>query len=462
MITRNRQSATLTVMPSLAQCLRIRRSTHASLRRTTGGHFHQHTTSLCRFVRELCDERRPSGVIYRPGQHSSGQTLNVQLFNDYQPEQKHESSRYLVREILPLITHMRVDALQISNGFLPVITASLATGNLTLRPSEFGLGFFVVSGVFNLGSIRQRGKGAQANVKAGFFGRSGQSLRFAFDAEHGIPFSGVALDGDGFDLAFDWAMQFNLDGAYALQSQFAVVEHFAAVAVSRKGNAVVATDRVKSRITWRLAVLDAIKERIESPINATQHILATREVGKSQIARGANLFQLIGLIVIVDRVVRDAISVAALLNGGVVEAAGFSQLAIKRGNLRAGRVESVFEVLFDYNLISHCGSRRFRDAALVRLVIVLPALLRAVSILLQVAEFKKGIARSRDARFCVSTSHDAKSVSRLQADNPLSRNLWISQSSNLGTGRQIRSITSCWRRSKARSGAAPWPSGRVC
>src|SRR5262245_25826655 len=134
MITWNRQSATLTMMPSLAQCLRIRRSAHASLRRTMGGHFHQHTTSLCRFVRELCDERRPSGVINRPGQHSGGQPLNVQLFNDYQSEQKHQRSRYLVREIPSLVTHMRVSALQVSNGFLPVITASLATGNLTLRP----------------------------------------------------------------------------------------------------------------------------------------------------------------------------------------------------------------------------------------------------------------------------------------------------------------------------------------
>ena len=48
-----------------------------------------------------------------------------------------------MREILSQVTHIRVGALQVSNGFLSVITASLATGNLTLRPPEFGLGFFV-------------------------------------------------------------------------------------------------------------------------------------------------------------------------------------------------------------------------------------------------------------------------------------------------------------------------------
>src|SRR4030095_8284149 len=243
MITSDRQSATLTVMPSLAQPLRIRRSAHASLRCASGGRFHQLTTSLCRFVRELCDERRPPGVIYRPGQHSGGHALHVQLFNHYQPEQNHQSSRYLVREILSLVTHMRVSALQVSNGFLSVITASLATGNLSLRPPEFGLGFFVVSGILNLGPVRQRGECAQAHVNTSFFYRGGQRFRLTFDTADRGAASGLARDGDGFDLAFDCPMQFDFDRAYALQSQFAVVKHFAAVAVTRKSDAVITADR---------------------------------------------------------------------------------------------------------------------------------------------------------------------------------------------------------------------------
>src|SRR5215470_2894401 len=133
MIAWNRQSATRTIMPSLAQCLRIRRPTHASLRRPIGGRFHKLTTSLRRFVCELCDEGRPPGVIYRLGQHSSGHALYVQLFNGYQAEQRDQRSRHLVREVCALVTHMRVGAMQVSNGFLSVITASLASGNLTLR-----------------------------------------------------------------------------------------------------------------------------------------------------------------------------------------------------------------------------------------------------------------------------------------------------------------------------------------
>jgi hypothetical protein len=46
--------------------------------------------------------------------------------------------------------------------------------------------------------------------------------------------------------------------------------------------------------------------------------------------------------------VRDAIGVAAFLNGGIVEMASFCQLPIQRDNLSGGWVEPVFEVLFDY------------------------------------------------------------------------------------------------------------------
>jgi hypothetical protein len=294
-------------MPSLAQCLRIRRSAHASLRRSTRVNLHQRTTSFCRFVHELCGESHPSGVINRLGQHSTGQALHVQLFNHYQTEHHNQCPGNLVREILPLVTHMRVDALQLSNGFLSVITASLAAGNLALRSPQRGLGLFVIPRVFDLGSIRERSEGSQPHIKAGLLGRRRQRFRLTFYAEHRVPLSSLALDSDGFDITFDWPMQFGFDRPYTLQSQFAVIEHLAAVAVTGEGDAIVSANRTKSRITWFLALLDASKEGIESLINAAQHILTARVVSERQIAIGPNLFQLISLIAIAEGFTGDAI-----------------------------------------------------------------------------------------------------------------------------------------------------------
>ena len=110
MITRNRQSANLTIMPSLAQCLRIRRSTHASLRRSTRVYFQQHTTSLRRFVSELGDERRPSGVINRLSEHSCRQALDIQVLDNDQSKYNNQSPGNFVREIRSLVAHVGVCA----------------------------------------------------------------------------------------------------------------------------------------------------------------------------------------------------------------------------------------------------------------------------------------------------------------------------------------------------------------
>src|SRR5215831_13872541 len=124
MIARNRQSANLTIMPSLAQCLRIWRSTHASLRRSTRVYFQQHATSLFRFVRELGDERRPSGVINGLGEHSTGQSLDVQVLYNDESKENNQCPGNFVREIRPLVAHMGMSAVQVSNGFLSAITAA--------------------------------------------------------------------------------------------------------------------------------------------------------------------------------------------------------------------------------------------------------------------------------------------------------------------------------------------------
>src|SRR5262249_50685759 len=213
-------------MPSLAQCLRIRLSTHASLRRSTRVYFQQHTTSLRRFVSELGDERRPSGVINRLSEHSCRQALDIQVLYNDQSKENNQSPGNFVREIRPLIAHVDVSALQVSHGFLSVISASLTASYLALRSPQRGLSFFVMSGIFDLGSVRERSKGSKPYIKACLLGRRRQKFRFTFYAKYGVPLSGLALDGDGFDRAFNGPMQFQFDLPHALNAQFAIIQQF--------------------------------------------------------------------------------------------------------------------------------------------------------------------------------------------------------------------------------------------
>ena len=353
-------------MPSLAKSLRIRRSAYASLRRSTGVDFHQHATSFRRFVRELLGERRPSGVIHGLGQHSTSQAFYVQLFNHNQPEHCNQRPGHLMREIRSLIAYVSVSALQLSNGFLSVITAPPATGDLALRPAQRGLGLFVTSRIFDLGSVRERGKGCQSNVKASLVSRRLQGLGLAFNAEDGVPLSGLALDHYGFDIAFDWPMQLQLNLSHALNMQFPVFQQSASIAVTGEGNAVVSAGSPKAGITSFLTSLDASEESFESLINTAQYILTAREVSERQIAVGANLFQLIGLIVVVDRSVTNAVRFTALLKRGIVETASFNQLAVKRHDLSVTGIKPVFKILLQLSTLLICDvllDRRLRDVA---------------------------------------------------------------------------------------------------
>src|SRR5262245_58382095 len=140
-------------------------------------------------------------------------------------------------------------------------------------------------------------------------------------------------------------MQFDFDRANHLQPQFTVIEQPASIPVTRKGNAVVAVDRLKSRITRLLPSFHATKEGVECFIDAAQHILAAGIIGQLQIAVSPNFFQLVGLIEVIDRFTGYAVSITTLLKRGVIESAGFSQLAVEHLDLPACRVQPIFEIL---------------------------------------------------------------------------------------------------------------------
>ncbi len=96
------------------------------------------------------------------------------------------------------------------------------------------------------------------------------------------------------------------------------------------------------------------------------------------------------------------LTVAALLNGSVVEAAGFGQRAIQRGNLSGVRVEPVSEVLLDYNPNSISSTMTI-----------------CFYYITDVSQMKRGLDRGSALRLA-----DAKFLCRLEADSPLSQNLW--------------------------------------
>lgn len=113
---------------------------------------------------------------------------------------------------------------------------------------------------------------------------------------------------------------------------------------------VVAPCRAVARKAGFLSAFHARVEYLVGLIDPAQYILAVGGVRQGQTTIGAHRLQLVGLIVVVDRLVARLPGVVAFLLGGVVERAGFLQFG---GEERPGRVDPVFEG--DAQLTSVCA-----------------------------------------------------------------------------------------------------------
>lgn len=77
-----------------------------------------------------------------------------------------------------------------------------------------------------------------------------------------IPIVGMPGEGECFDISLDWAMQHDTHLADMLKIG-AIVNDFAAVAVSWKFDGVEATSPLEAGIAWRLACLNTAKEGLK-------------------------------------------------------------------------------------------------------------------------------------------------------------------------------------------------------
>src|SRR5215472_2532319 len=80
-VTRRRQPAYWTFMPTLRKRLGHSRSAYAHLAGSTRIRLHQLSPGVCSLVREFGKERVPSGVVDRAGQYSARNSLDVEVFH---------------------------------------------------------------------------------------------------------------------------------------------------------------------------------------------------------------------------------------------------------------------------------------------------------------------------------------------------------------------------------------------
>src|SRR5690349_5212894 len=99
MITIRRQPAVQTQVPALGQRLSDFRSTGAGLRSPARIYFHEHAPGTLSLVREREQKARPSCVSDRLRQHSSSESLDIQILNGNQPVAIDQIARLFVMKV---------------------------------------------------------------------------------------------------------------------------------------------------------------------------------------------------------------------------------------------------------------------------------------------------------------------------------------------------------------------------
>ena len=367
MIATSRQSASVAIVPTIREGFAHGRATYARLACAPRINLHYSPASILRFVGEHRDEHRPTGIVNGLRQHSSSEALHVQILDRDQPVLVDQITGNLVLEVAPLVANMNVGALEKHDG----LTSSVAP--LVLPPRDFPLsapqprlGVSIVPRVLNLAAICEHGKAIQTDIDSSDAVAGWKPQMFALDTEAHEPVPGIPLDCDRLDFAFDGPVQFDLYVPGSLHAQLAAVQQSASIAVGRKRDAVVTARGTVAREPGLLAALHAGEERLIRLIHSAQHILAAGEIRQRQATVGPHRLQLVGLVVVVDRLVADLPGSDPLLKGSVVEAGRVSEFPDEKSGLRLRRVDPVFEgeaqlfTLLPFDVLPHHG---FTDGA---------------------------------------------------------------------------------------------------
>jgi hypothetical protein len=230
-----------------------------------------------------------------------------------------------------------VNLLEQCDGFTAAMRAfARAAGNLALCSAKPRFSLPIPSRIRNGRAISECREVFESKVNSNCIIERRQRLGVTFDRKIHVPFAALPFDRDRLNCARNRTMKFDFYFSDALNSK-GIASEFYAIAVTGECNAVEPTTRLEPRITRGLVPLQPKEERFESLVYPSKDVLATGKVCEPQVARSANIFQLVRLVVVVQRLLVTSVRIATFLQSSVVESAGFSQLSVECFRLDAGR-----------------------------------------------------------------------------------------------------------------------------
>src|SRR2546429_9833248 len=175
-VTRRRQPAYRTFMPTLRRRLGHGCSAYAHLAGFTRILLHQLSPGACSLVREFGKERVPSGVVDRAGQYSARKSFDVEVFHRDQPVAFHQPTAEIMMKGGTLVSDFTVRLGHECGGLAAAVAAALATGKPALGAAQVCQPALEVSGIVDLLAIRKSDKAIQSDIHADLLDRKSTRL----------------------------------------------------------------------------------------------------------------------------------------------------------------------------------------------------------------------------------------------------------------------------------------------
>lgn len=278
-----------------------RATARTQLTRLLGVNLDHRAPSVFCFGAQYVQELSPASVRNAFGQVSvANHVLGFEFFNGDQVMLSHKVKCQFMLKIQSLIANLLMHVGQFPHRLASAIAAFSAAGHRTLGGLQSALRHTIPARIVHRGSVAIGEKRFQAHVNTNAVACRWHWIRLGHLAtETGIPFTVVALDGDGLDPALNGAMQDDVEHTDVGQPESVAFQLPARrLRVAKTIKTMLA---LKAWMAWILALLAAFEKRLVCLIQPAKCVLQHLTVNKRKLrAVFFDLAQLVGLGIVVD------------------------------------------------------------------------------------------------------------------------------------------------------------------
>lgn len=343
-IARNIETACLTTVPPLTQYFCDNHpATTTNLARAGWVHPHYRPTSVLSFVDQFCEKTTPTDISNRLRQHTTSQSLYIQLLDRDQPISLNQSMRCFVMEIGALMLNMAVCQLQKFQRFLTTIRTHHASIQATMTLSHPSLSPTDKTWILNSATVTERREHRKTNVDSDALKVIRQKLGGANNGNHDKPFTNLPFYRYRLYAAPDRTVPFYFDFSNALQIEPSIRTDQATVPVLWKRDRPISIAFLKSWVASLLLGFHAFKKPYKRGVGAVKYILTRPIVSYSNITGSTDRFKLLGLSVVIKRRAVQFPCITSLLKGCVIKTTRLINLTMQRSVLRLSRIKTITE-----------------------------------------------------------------------------------------------------------------------